>query len=226
MTTAPIVAIDTETICLDARRRLAWDVAMIRREPGGAETEHQFFIDVDLADADPFALNIGGFYKRHPLGRFLRWQPMVNRNRPAGDNYYGGHTPGRLLIPRVAAEAVAQVTHGAHLVGAIPSFDAQTLEELLRNNGLTPAWHYHIMDVEAMAVGFIRGEHGAFSKDDPAVVQEREVIAPPWKSDDLGRLLGVEPPSEEERHTALGDARMALRWYDRIMGTSAGESAE
>lgn len=44
-----------------------------------------------------------------------------------------------------------------------------------------------------------------------------EPIAPPWKSDDLGLALGVEPCPEEDRHTALGDARWVKRIYDTVM---------
>lgn len=36
------------------------------------------------------------------------------------------------------------------------------------------------------------------------------------RSDDLSRACGVEPPTPEERHTALGDARWVKRWYDHI----------
>jgi hypothetical protein len=40
----------------------------------------------------------------------------------------------------------------------------------------------------------------------------------PWDSDALSRLCGVDPPGEVERHTALGDARWAMRLYDAIVG--------
>ncbi|MCK8670968.1 hypothetical protein M1M07_07535 [Rhodococcus sp. HM1] len=53
---------------------------------------------------------------------------------------------------------------------------------------------------------------------------ERELssfTAPPYRSDDLSRACGVEPPAPEERHTALGDASWVKRWYDHI--TEAGE---
>lgn len=45
----------------------------------------------------------------------------------------------------------------------------------------------------------------------------------PWKSDNVSRVCGVEPPSEQERHTAMGDALWAMRLYDRISGAEAGE---
>ena len=65
----PIVFIDTETTSLRPDRK-AWEVAMIRRadlDDVGDETS--FFIhtdDIDLPNADPFSLNVGRFWDRHP----------------------------------------------------------------------------------------------------------------------------------------------------------------
>ena len=52
--------------------------------------------------------------------------------------------PGSYLDEMDAAKVVAAWTHGAHIVGAVPNFDAEVLASLLRYNGLTPAWHYHL----------------------------------------------------------------------------------
>ena len=49
-------------------------------------------------------------------------------------------------------------------------------------------------------------------------------IRPPWRSADLSTALGVPPPDEATRHTALGDAAWALAIYDHITG--GGEKAE
>ena len=40
----------------------------------------------------------------------------------------------------------------------------------------------------------------------------------PWKSVDLAEQLGVQAPTEDERHTALGDAQWVRRIYERVMG--------
>ena len=99
---------------------------------------------------------------------------------------------------------------GAHIVGAVPDFDTRHLTSLYRRFKYEPPrWHYHLIDVEAMAVGWL---HGQFS--DPNITL-------PWRSDDLSRACGVEPPSEDERHTALGDARWAARWYRTLTGEGA-----
>lgn len=193
----PLVFIDTETDGVHPTRKV-WEVAMIRRETDGTENEIDFFVEIDLSTADPFGLKVGRFHDRHPLGRYLAGKGVVMPEPyNDGDEY---------LSAAEAARMVARYTHGAHLVGAVPNFDAEVLARLLRDEFLAPAWHYHLIDVEAMAVGALVSS------------RLRTDVPLPWKSDDLSRDLGVEPPSEDERHTALGDARWAMRLYDRIMG--------
>ena len=202
----PIVFIDTETTSLRPDRK-AWEVAMIRRADHNAKgDETSFFIhidDIDLPNADPFALDVGRFWQRHPQA--------VTDTRVGYDVHDFEDTSmwstlrGEVLDAGTAAQVVRLWTHGAHLVGAVPNFDAEVLAALLRDNWLTPTWHYHLIDVENLAVGYVAG-------------REHVTILPPWKSDDLTRRLGVEPPSEQELHTALGDARWAARIYDKVMG--------
>ena len=196
--TAPLCFIDTETDGVHPDRKV-WEVAMIRRE-GRHEHETAFFVEIDLSTADPFGLKVGRFYDRHPLGRYLAGKG-IDMPEPYDDSH-------EYLSAAEAARVVARYTHGAHLVGAVPNFDAEVLARLLRDEFLTPAWHYHLVDVEALMVGALAGRG-------PANVTK---VSPPWKSDNLSRAIGVEPPSEDERHTALGDARWAMRCYDAVMG--------
>lgn len=190
----PLCFVDTETTGLHAAR-MPWDVAVIRREPDGTQTEWQAYLDVDLSEADPFGLRIGRFYERHPLGRWLSGQSGGLDDKiwahPATLSQYG------------AAMRFARITHGAHIVGAVPNFDTSTMADLARNNEMLLAHHYHLIDVETLAVGFLAGQG--------------EPITPPWSSDDLSAALGVTPPGDDERHTALGDARWAMRLYDAVM---------
>lgn len=202
----PIVFLDTETDGVHPGRKV-YEVAMIRRDDTG-QREVQFFVDIDLSTADPFGLKVGGFYDRHPLGRGLSGlEPMPGavdfKSQPDRPPVItkGAKSQG------VAASRVAQWTHGAHIVGAVPNFDTEVLGNLLRENGLTPAWHYHLVDVETLAVGWLHAQAAPARPFDF-----------PWKSDDLSRMCGVEPPSDDERHTALGDARWAMRLFDAITG--------
>jgi hypothetical protein len=193
-----VVFLDTETTGVHENRQV-WEVGMIVRpdhEDPDDQDEIHFFVEVDLSEADPFGLRVGKFYDRHPLGKYLS-----NRDSPQK------MTPGdsaKYLMKEQAAHVVAQATHGMHVVGAVPNFDTETLAPLLRGEWLTPAWHYHLIDIEALMVGFIRGHL-------------QQPIDLPWTSSSLSAAVGVEMPSEEDLHTAMGDARWAMRVYDRIM---------
>lgn len=210
MTNAPIVFLDTETDGIAPGRKV-WEVAMIRRDENG-ERETSFFVEIDLSTADPFGLKVGRFYDRHPLGRVL--SGLAEREWDSDGSYY---TDVR------AAHTVARWTHGAHIVGAVPNFDTEVLANLLREHGLTPAWHYHLIDVEAFAFGWLRGRL-AVARSTPNQAAntpydvDPAVLTLPWHSEEISRACGVEPPSAEERHTALGDARWAMRLFDRITG--------
>ena len=200
----PIVFIDTETTSLRPDRR-AWEVGMIRRaDHRDADQETSFFIhidDIDLPNADPFALDVGRFWQRHPQA--VTDARVGYEVHDFEDTSMWSTLRGEVLDAGTAAQVVRLWTHGAHLVGAVPSFDAEVLAALLRDNWLTPTWHYHLIDVENLAVGWLAGR-GA-------------TVLPPWKSADLSRMVGVDAATDEERHTALGDARWAARIFDRVM---------
>ncbi|MCW2903366.1 MAG: hypothetical protein JWO67_5631, partial [Streptosporangiaceae bacterium] len=182
-----LVFLDTETTGIHPGRRV-WEIAMIRRDENG-DREISIYVEVDLSAADPFGLSIGRFYERHPVGQYLS-------GRIGSESYA---LKKQVRDPLYAAKLVAQWTHGAHLIGAVPNFDAETLTGLLRDHGLIPAWHYHLCDVENLAVGYLA------AKGEP--------LSPPWDSEVLSAKLGVDP-SQYERHTALGDARWARDVYD------------
>lgn len=192
--TAPLCFVDTETDGVYHDRK-PWEIALIRRGPDGRETAWSDFVEIDLATADPFGLRIGRFYDRHPLGRYIAHGDI-------GDQPY---TP-LAVDRRTAALRVAQLTHGAHLVAAVPNFDAEVFARLLRDEGLTSSWHYHLIDVEALAVGYLAAQG--------------RPVPPPWKSTDVTEVLGVPTPPEHERHTALGDARWAQATYDVVMAAA------
>lgn len=196
--------IDTETTSLRPDRR-AWDIGIISREPGQPDREHYWFVaaaDLDLGNADPMALKIGRFYERHP------------EYKPGGDGY------GDTVPEADAMHFVEAVTRGAHLVGAVPNFDAEVLAARMRAHGVCPSWHYHLIDTEALAIGWLQ-RHAAVLENREATIEEatrlRALASPPWKSDDLSAALDI-TVSDEDRHTALGDARWAMRIYDAVTG--------
>lgn len=200
MTAQPIVFLDTETTSLQPNRRV-WEVAMIRRDDEGEQERRVFIRNVDLSDANSKALEVGGFYERHPqyAGGFHREPKAIAR--PTG--LLGSRT---LLERHEAAVEVERWTQGATIVGCNPTFDTEVLSSLLRLAALNwQPWHYHLIDMPALAVGWL-------------LARGTDVGPPPWRSDHLAELCGVEPAAAEDRHTALGDARWVRRWWDTITG--------
>jgi hypothetical protein len=183
--------IDTETTSLRPDRR-AWEIALILRRPGQRDEPHQWFVStdaLDLGNADLASLRIGQFFDRHPEYAKLPDHPEWPHSSHEGN----------------VLRQVEELTRDAHLVGAVPSFDAEVLAARMRANGICPSWHYHLQDFETLIAGYLAG----LGKPIPPL---------PWYGDDLSRMIGVEPPGPSERHTALGDARWAVRVWDTIMG--------
>jgi hypothetical protein len=181
--------LDTETSSLDPDRGEVYEIGLIVRDSGSPlELEWRWWLPIDLGKADPMSLKVGRFFERRPpqsrtWSGALQWAPDSGKVEQAA-------------VGEVAA-SVMELTADAHLVGAVPSFDAAFLTPLLRKWGCCPAWHYHLVDVEALAAGLVQAE-------------------PPWNSGDLSRKVGVEP-DQFDRHTALGDARWARAIYDAVM---------
>lgn len=189
-----VAFVDTETTGLDPERHEIWEVGLIL--PDG--TEHEWQLPVDLSRADPIALNIGRFHER----RRKPWD-SVAVGRPGMEFQTN---PARF------ANDFVRLTRGLHLAGAVVSFDAERLWKLLRANGECPMWHYHLIDVEALAAGWLAGREGKPADDRGYGADFR----PPWRSDALSIAVGVDP-DDFDRHTVLGDARWAKAIYEAIM---------
>lgn len=193
---APLAFIDCETTGLHPTRHAIWEVALIVDD---RQVVYLPNLDpAEIADADPIALDIGRFHQRHPQGN--AWRATKEGARLTDD-------------PAAVAKDVARLTQGRHLVGAVPSFDAQRLEALMHRHGIVPGWHYHLIDVEAMAIGYLCGL-GALNADyrRQMWVEKR---TPPWNSAELSKACGVEPDLFD-KHTALGDALWAKAVYERL----------
>jgi hypothetical protein len=162
MSTDAVVFLDAETTRLDRRRR-PWEIAMIRREHGGRDEEITVFVDIDdleLADADPESLRIGGFGTRHP---------SFGRPLAAGE---------RLCSAAAAARLVQQWTAGAQVFGVVPSFDTFCLDELLHRHDLEPRWHFQAWDMAVFAAGFLAGLRRAAGTTSEAVSKQCGVEPP------------------------------------------------
>lgn len=187
--TAPLAFVDVESTGLDPDVHEIWEVGLILRDSEGIEVERSWQLPVDLGRADPMALKIGRFHERRS-----GWA-------------------GSLCWPDTFAREFADLTVGAHLVGAVVSFDEERLRKLLRANSQCPMWHHHLIDVEALAVGWLAA---AYDPETP-VPPSMDKCRPPWKSDELSLAVGIDP-ANFDRHSALGDAQWARAIYDAIMG--------
>jgi len=191
-----IIALDTETTGIGPDRR-AWELGLIvtgvlpswwrddefmRRGRFGLDApgHYRWFVDaadLDLGNADPFALRVGRFYDRHP--QFATVDAVTVRE-------------AELLL------WVERLTRGQHLLGAVPNFDADVLDRRMRAHGILPSWHYRLRCVESAACGYLRREVGGL--------------------EEVANELGIEF-NKDDRHTALGDAQLALAVWDKVIGS-------
>lgn len=204
--TAPLVFLDTETCGLSPDDPI-WEFAAIRREPDGTERTVHVFVHHDPERC----ARLPESFRADHLARFPgAW---VEPARCPGES------PGSMAHDEFA-ELIMQTFAGEqrpHVVGAVPNFDTERLARVLdQYEDSAPNWHYHLIDVEALAVGYLRGLEAGLAM--AAGRPEGDGPHLPWESDGLSRECGVEPPGPGERHTALGDVRWAMRLYDTITG--------
>ncbi|WP_047890966.1 hypothetical protein [Micromonospora sp. RV43] len=178
----PLCFIDTETTNTSPHRR-AWEVAYILRRPGREEERGSWLVehdDLDMANADPDALNVGRFYERHP---------QVNP-----------HSPTFTVHPeREVMRQVERVTRHATLIGSNVPFDKELLGDRMRAHGFLPNWHYKPECIATLARAVLLGRRVPLTGEE--------------KSDDLSRLVGVDP-ARFDRHTAMGDCEWSAALWD------------
>ena len=88
------------------------------------------------------------------------------------------------------------LTRGCHLAGAVVSFDEERLRKLLRRSGAAPGWSHRLICVETLAAGKLGVMPDGLRK--------------------MAERFGI-TISDDDRHTALGDARLSKAVYDAVM---------
>lgn len=207
-----IVFLDTETsgIRPDAGAEI-WELAAVVRDITELtetdrirklhDDEYVWHFRPLLAQADPFALRVGGYYERCSV-RGL--QPGAAKCITEPGSAPDGDRP--LSEPAtVAAGKVARLLDGAHLIAANPAFDAGHLDALLRKHGECLTVDYHYTDVGSLVRGWALG---SFAGAD---------VPFPLKLDAAAKLARVDPDAYD-RHSALGDARLVRDIYDAVTG--------
>ncbi|MFB7605226.1 3'-5' exonuclease [Streptomyces gardneri] len=214
MTNRPIAFVDTETTGLDPYRHDAWEIAIILRRPNQPDIEHLFQIRTSLVNADPKALEINRRLERFavPDGEFAAKLPTATR-RAAME-----------LTEATLMHDLMDLLDGAMLVGSNPAFDERFLMKLFHEAGCPPRWYYRTVDIATMAVGHLYGQAYTLAKqncDAEYYGRADSLLSDGWRSYELSRLMGIEPPTKEAAHTALGDARWARDVYDAITKADA-----
>jgi hypothetical protein len=179
--TADIVFMDIESIGLHPDAPV-WEFAAIRRFANGNEDRTEFRIQHDPA---------GWLTEEHFPARFRA-------------DYDARYVRSDAATEFDAAVMINLITRGAHIIGAVPSFDTERLAKLIRRHGMEPSWHYHLIDVENVIVGFLAGG------------SRYELCTPPYDSNALSRAVGVDPDTYN-RHTAMGDVLWVRAQWDSIM---------
>lgn len=126
-----IVHLDCETNGLLPLIHRPGEVAAIVEEPGKAPVEHVWLLPVDLTHADPRALNIGGFWERHPQGTGV----------------------GVCDDPAEVASQLARILVDAVVIGSNPTFDKDMLTPFLAEHGWPWPAHYRTVDVITLGAG-------------------------------------------------------------------------
>ena len=192
--TAALVFMDTETTGLSLNDDI-WEFAAIRREPDGTERELHLFIEHDASKCAQLPERFRNDHMRRfpPSHGGVEWgMGVTSRERAA-----------RMIVNFFQ---VADGEPKPHVVGAVPNFDTELVNRLLNDWERDP-WHYHLIDVENLAVGYLCALHNSGHKQDWDEL--------PWDSNVLSRAVGVEP-DQFERHTALGDVRWAMAIFDAV----------
>lgn len=190
-----LVFMDTETTGLSLDDDI-WEFAAIRRDLDGSERELHLFIE-------------------HDSNRCAR---LPEAFRSDHDKRFPSSCSGKAVTRRAACQEISALfgDDRPHVIGAVPNFDTERLARMMRVEWPRwprhEFWHYHLIDVENLAVGYIAGLRAAGGGENG---HDAELPSLPWNSDDLSRACGVEPPTDE-RHTAMGDVRWAMALYDAV----------
>lgn len=208
--------LDCETTSLNDLRGEVWEIGLIVRNPGQADAEHLWEIRPNLATADPMSLKIARYYERRTLDIHKPGEAV----ELVSPRLSGADDPPMFVDAAYVARKLAEHLDGAHAVGAVPDFDYRFLRRFLNANNECWTAHHHLIDVEALAVGFLHGKAAQLAICEPGPnwsAIAAETVGRPWKSTSLYRTIGVNPEAYEA-HTALGDTRLVRDVYDAITG--------
>ena len=176
-----LVFLDTETHGLHKYAPI-WEVAAVRRNADGTREELHMFVKHDRNNVH-----------------------LASLPSQFSDDYYARYDDDAALTVYDAACNIKEFCHSRPtLIGAVPSFDAERISrQFLEPLGIAEPWHYHLIDVENIVVGYLAASG--------------ELSPPPWSSDELSKAVGV-CAEDYPRHTAMGDVRWTMAQWDAVFG--------
>lgn len=167
-----------------------WEIAVLTVDEDGQEGQFVIHIaDFQPAHADPKALQLAGFYDRHPLH---------HPDGPAAAAVLvSGPDPDvpvqHLLIDEAdAARVMERLLRDRIVVACNPAFDLERhLAPMLHRHGYAPTWFYRPVCATVYAAGRLGLPLGR------------------WSNGDIGRAFGVDVADFGTAHQALVDAHYA-----------------
>jgi hypothetical protein len=191
-----------------------WEVGMVVDMPGREPELHHYYVsDFNPADADPVALQMSGFYERHPLHRLSGiGQPMDagtaltldTHGLPDGDPDAAPPEVHFALAPEAhVVSTLSWYLRDARVCIVNPTFDKPKLVTALARHGFAWTAYYTPVCIGSFAAGAI----GV----DPCA----------GRSNDVAQALGVNRDDYGLGHTGLVDslyARAVLRTAESKVG--------
>lgn len=199
-TASPLLCfVDTETGGLRTNDR-PWEIAVVRRDSEDVETRHVVYIaDFAPSKADPKALELGGFYDRHPLHTV---DPLA---RAANSPAFDPESPSvdeRLMTEGQAAYYLERLVRGATVVCCNPGYDVPRLTAMLERHGFAWTAHYRDLCATTYAAGLLG-------------------MLPPFDNRKVGAALGISRNAHGTEHTGLADALYARDLYDAAVAADS-----
>lgn len=188
--------VDVETTGTESHIHEVWEIGLVLDVDGRVHNEWEFHLEPDLTRAASTAMRMNGFYDRAPGFQVT------------------GSPPPRWDEPEGTAQHLARTMRGAIPANCNVHFDLSFLTPFLLKHGMAPTWHYSPIDVKSMAY-VAMGE----------TVQPDGSLAHAFGAS-TNRILEFFKIKSDgpDRHTALGDAKLARRLFYAVLGKEVGDA--
>lgn len=150
-----IVSVDVETTGLIPGVHEVWEVGIVPVDSGREHIWYQFQ-PFKLPEAEPTALNVGGFYERFDwisdpsFARDMLVEGVIKDEEEQTESPSGSKA---VTGAQEACWKIARELEGATLMGLNPQFDSAHLKALLKRYGHASTWGHRLLDLGSYAAG-------------------------------------------------------------------------